>query len=186
MEEGVGAGNTGSRYRFFKYFLCINFLIFLAFCCFSVWCLYQLNKAMRTKESSAVRLHYVSRNYSTTTTTTRTPDESLNNIMSMINDAMKGLGVEQKGLVVTNLTDFEIHILKEYAKMKRTKRSVGCTDLNLTIDNGDRDRIRVAVKPVQYGRGKVNVQSVISYPKKNGTSIRECALDVSYEPKGQT
>lgn len=187
MEEGVPEKYC-TRICFFQYFLGVNFLIFLTFCCCSLWSLYQLGKVMKVKEPIVVV-----RYEDPTTTTPEPPDDSLNQLLGMITDTMKEFAAERKGQLVTNLTDHELKVLKEhttrlqeYAKMKRSKRSeLGCDDLNFTIDTGDNERIRVVVKPVKYGQGRVNVKSVVTYPRKNDSSVRECAFDVSYEPKGQ-
>ena len=96
-------------------------------------------------------------------------------------------------LIVTNLTDFEIHVLKEFTKLKmaeregaRYRRTVrggpdeSECDLLFSVKDNE-GPVRVVVKPAKMGKGMINIKNTVNDMAKNQTNIRECAFNIVYE-----
>lgn len=106
-------------------------------------------------------------------------------------------------LVITNLTDFEIHILKELMRLKtldnngNVKPRIARTTKNVkdesqcnlqfkftTINTDDiKGPARVIVKPAKYNEDIINTKNTV-YDRMNSKSdVRECSFHIIYEPK---
>lgn len=106
-------------------------------------------------------------------------------------------------LVITNLTDFEIHILKEFTRLKtlenngdvksrivRTTKNVKdesqCNlQFSFTTANTNDSKApgRVIVKPTKNNEGTYKIKNTVDEREKSKSDVRECSFNIIYEPK---